>query len=362
MSDSREATCRGAGPSIARRRPLLVGAAFALGSALTFGLSTPIVARFGRGLGPFATAALLYAGACGSALLLSLRGRRSGSSPWSSFGRLALVALFGAGIAPTLLAWGLQRVGGSAGSLLLNLEVVFTILLARLFYRESLGGRVVLAMLFMALGGVALAAHGSAPTATQLGVAAIAAATLAWAIDNTLTRRLSEHDPLLLVAGKGALGASLTATMALVLDEPMPRVGAALALLACGASGYGLSLRLYLLAQRRIGAARTASLFAVAPFIGAFVGWAMGEGAVDRWTALSGGLLAAGVLLHLGERHAHAHAHPAEAHEHLHRHDEGHHTHLHDPPFVGEHSHTHTHEALTHEHEHLPDPHHTHEH
>lgn len=44
--------------------------------------------------------------------------------------------------------------------------------------------------------------------------------------------------------------------------EPAPASGAVLSLLALGATGYGLSLRLYLLAQRRIGAARTGSVFA----------------------------------------------------------------------------------------------------
>jgi drug/metabolite transporter (DMT)-like permease len=70
------------------------------------------------------------------------------------------------------------------------------------------------------------------------------------------------------VAAKGALGAALTVTLAFALREPWPHVIPVLVLLACGATGYRLSLRLYLLAQRRIGAARTASIFALAPFVG----------------------------------------------------------------------------------------------
>ena len=43
--------------------PALRGGLLALLAALLFGLSTPLVQHFGRGLGAFATAALLYAGA-----------------------------------------------------------------------------------------------------------------------------------------------------------------------------------------------------------------------------------------------------------------------------------------------------------
>ena len=61
-----------------------------------------------------------------------------------------------------------------------------------------------------------------------------------------------------------------TAVLALVAGASRcPSVATAIALFAVGATGYGLSLRFYLLAQRAFGAARTGSVFAFAPFIGA---------------------------------------------------------------------------------------------
>ena len=45
------------------RWPALRGGLIALTAALLFGVSTPLVQRFGVGLGSFTTAALLYAGA-----------------------------------------------------------------------------------------------------------------------------------------------------------------------------------------------------------------------------------------------------------------------------------------------------------
>ncbi len=347
-----------------RHSPLTAGAWLAVLAALSFGITTPFVALAGRGVGPLTTAALLYAGACASALALGAVSPGSGAPlRRAHLGRLLAIALLGAGIAPTLLAWGLQRAGGTAGSLLLNLEAVFTVLLARAFYREPIGSRVAGALLLMTLGGAALTAGPAAHAGwSGLGALAVAGATAAWALDNTLTRGLAEQDPARVVAAKGALGVALTGTAALFAREHLPETGPALVLLACGATGYGLSLRLYLLAQRRMGAARTGSIFALAPFVGAAIAWALGDRSHAGWTAIAGALFAAGVVLHATERHRHRHTHPALEHEHAHRHDDGHHDHVHEPPVAGEHTHPHRHDPVEHDHEHAPDVHHGHAH
>ncbi len=344
--------------------PIAAGAGLALAAALSFGLTTPAVARAGRGLGAFSTAALLYAGACVSAFLLGRLAPSSGAPMRRAYvGRLVAIAFVGGAAAPTLLAWGLQRAGATTGSLLLNLEAVFTVLLARAVYREPIGRRVIAALGLMALGGVALTLDAaSIPGWSALGALAITGATVAWALDNTLTRALAEMDPVLVVAGKGALGALITGTAALATGESLPGPRAALTLLACGATGYGLSLRLYLLAQRRIGAARTGSIFAVAPFAGAALAWAIGDRSLGMWTVASATLFGAGVFLHATERHAHSHAHPEIQHDHAHRHDDQHHDHEHDPEVDGEHSHPHQHGHVAHTHDHASDIHHEHVH
>jgi drug/metabolite transporter (DMT)-like permease len=350
-------------------RPFRNSAAFAVLAALTFGITTPLVELAGRGVGPFSTSTLLYGGACLSGWLLGRAGRRT-SAPRlgrAQLPRLALIAFFGAAVAPTLLAWGLQHAGATVGSLLLNLEAVFTVLLARAFYREPIGARLALALSLMVLAGALLTLDAARAVAwSALGALAVGGATVAWALDNTLTRPLAQQDPLSVVTAKAALGAALTCLLAIAFHEPVPRAGRALALLACGATGYGLSLRLYLLAQRRIGAARTGSIFALAPFVGAAVAWLLGARSAGLFTAVSAGLFGVGVFLQLTERHRHRHLHEPIEHEHPHRHDDGHHDHLHDPslppPVGGEHTHRHRHGHLEHEHEHAPDLHHSHRH
>jgi drug/metabolite transporter (DMT)-like permease len=242
------------------------------------------------------------------------------------------------------------------------LEAVFTVLLSWLVFREPLGPRVIAAVVAMAMGGVILVRAPGAALDVGAGGAAIVLATLAWALDNVVARPLADLDPTHVVRWKSGLGASVAFVLARLVGETFPRVWSAIALLGCGLTGYGLSLRLYLLAQRTMGAARTGSIFALAPFIGAGAAWILGARDASGRLGVSFLFFAAGVYLHVTESHRHPHTHHALEHDHAHRHDDGHHDHAHDPPVVGEHSHAHRHDEVTHSHEHGPDVHHTHRH
>ena len=344
---------------------LRTGILIAALSALAFGVSAPAVARLGLGVGAFTTAGLLYAGALCCSWTLSGFGTRAPLGLLRRHSaRMLLIAGLGAAIGPAAFAWGLQKSGATSGSLLLNFEAIFTAILAWRLFAEPFGARFVAALSLMATGGAVLAIDGARQTELHpLGLLAVSFATFCWALDNTLTRGLSEEPPFAVVAVKSALGASLSLLFARSLSESAPpSVLSCALLLLVGAIGYGLSLRLYLEAQGRIGAARTASVFALAPFVGAFVAWLLGDRALGWGGAFSVPFFALGAYLHLTERHQHAHRHELQEHEHAHRHDDGHHLHTHVPPVVGEHTHVHRHEPMAHDHDHAPDLHHQHEH
>jgi drug/metabolite transporter (DMT)-like permease len=343
--------------------PALRGGLLALLAAALFGISTPLVQQFGVGLGAFSTAALLYAGAAAVGVFSRQRIEREARVMRADLPRLLAMAGFGAVIGPVALAWGLQNTSGTSASLMLTLEALFTAVLAWRLYRETMDARVWAAMALLLAGGMVLVLDQGRTGGAQLwGLLAVLLATAAWGVDNTLSRALAERDPGQVVLVKAVLGATATTLLALVFGEPLPSIGAALALVAIGASGYGLSLRFYLLAQRAFGAARTGSVFAFAPFIGAAFAVALGDRSGSGMMALGSVLMLAGVLLHLAESHGHEHHHEAMEHEHAHRHDDGHHDHVHDPMPSGEHSHRHPHDPLRHVHPHVPDAHHAHRH
>jgi drug/metabolite transporter (DMT)-like permease len=349
------------------RRPALRGGALALLAAALFGLSTPLVQRFGQGLGAFSTAALLYAGAAFVAFWMRQPVELEAKLQRSDLPRLLAMAGFGAVIGPVALAWGLQRTSGTSASLMLTLEALFTVVLAWRLYGESMDKRVASAMLLLLAGGIALVAEqGLAGNTQLLGLLAVLVATAAWGLDNTLSRGVAERDPAQVVIVKSALGASASAVLALLFGESLLTLTATLALFTVGAIGYGLSLRFYLLAQRAFGAARTGSVFAFAPFIGAMGAFAFGDRSMGWIMLIAGVLMLAGVALHLMESHSHPHTHEVLEHEHAHSHDpkqaDDHHLHTHDVLPKGMHSHPHKHNPMQHAHPHVPDAHHGHVH
>jgi len=345
--------------------PALRGGMFAMLAALFFGVSTPLVQQWGAGIGPFTTASLLYGGAALMGAALRKPSAREARLHISDLPRLLSIAAFGAFLGPVTLAWGLQHTSGVGASLMLTLEAVFTALLAGWLYGESLDRRMWGAVLLLLTGGIFLVldqAKTGADVQATWGLLAVLVATAVWGIDNTLSRPLAERDPAQVVLAKSVLGALASLLLALWIGEPIPTFRALFALLALGAVGYGLSLRFYLLAQRAFGAARTGSVYAFAPFLGAGLAWLLGDRSGGWGLLLAGMLMCSGIVLHLMESHSHEHQHDAIEHEHAHDHDDGHHTHTHDPMPQTMHSHAHRHEAIRHTHPHVPDAHHSHKH
>jgi drug/metabolite transporter (DMT)-like permease len=331
--------------------PIVSGALFAIASALAFGATAPLIGHFGAHLGPWSTAALLYIGAA-LATRPSIRpaSRERPITP-GALRRIAVCGILGAMLAPAALAWGIAHTGALSASLALSMESAFTIAIAAAVFREHIGARVVL-----------LVANGNG-AAAGIGVAAVLFATLLWAIDNAITGTLAGTDPSTIVVVKSTVGVVASVAAALIAREALPSAFTGVALIATGAVGYGVSLRWYLLAQRRFGVARTASLFAVAPFFGAALAYALGERTTSAPAiAAAAALIAAGVALHLSERHAHRHRHARQRHAHAHSHDDAHHDHVHEMLPDGPHSHEHDHTARTHAHPHGPDEHHAHTH
>lgn len=349
---------------MARDLPIRRGIALAAVAALLFGATSPLLQRASVGMGPFTAGGLLYLGAAlTSVMRWTGRGRgREAPLRRADLPRVAAMALLGAVLAPAALVAGLHRTDAASASLLLALEAPFTFILARLVYREHLGPRVLGAVALLFAGGVVLGGGRLGDAASLTGCLFVVLATALWAGDNTLSRVLADRDPVAVVGAKGALGAAAALGVAVLVDPRPPSAEAALALVAIGAVGYGTSLQIYLRAQRLVGAARTASVFAMAPLAGAAIALVLGAQAPQWPLAVASVLIVAGVWLHASEHHGHRHHHAALEHEHVHRHDDGHHQHPHLPATTGPHSHPHRHEPLEHEHEHGEDLHHLHPH
>ena len=344
------------------------GVAAALGAALLFGAGTPLAKRLLDGVGPWVLAGLLYLGS-GLGLLLLRRLRRAAPArlPAGQWRWLVGAVLAGGVVGPVLLMLGLTRMPASGASLLLNAEGVFTALLAWFAFRENFDRRIALGMLAIVAGAVVLSWPATSTGEAQAGsfwpALAVLGACLAWAIDNNLTRKVSLTDAMWIASVKGLAAGVVNLVLAVAVGSSLPAWPVVAEAMTLGFLAYGISLTLFVVSLRHLGAARTGAYFSVAPFFGALlaVTW-LGEG-LDPKPLIAGALMALGVWLHLSEQHLHDHVHEPMEHNHEHEHDV-HHAHEHPPDvFVAaRHSHPHQHTPMSHRHDHFPDEHHRHSH
>ncbi len=338
----------------------------ALSSAALFGLSTPLAKILLGDLSPWTLASLLYLGSgLGLGLIILLRrGRKQTEAklvkqdiPW-----LAGTVIFGGVIGPMLLLLGLSTTDAASASLLLNLEAVFTLLLAWIVFREHIDSKLFAGAAAIVVGALLLSWQGGIGKAS-VGMLLISLACLSWAIDNNLTRKISAVDPFVLASVKGIVAGTVNAALAYAMGASLPVLSIIGSALLLGFVSYGLGLVLFIIALRHLGTARTGAYYGTAPFIGALGATVLLATQLTPTLAIAGLLMAFGAWLHVSEQHVHDHAHEILDHDHKHTHDE-HHQHDHDPGLSTHepHSHTHHHGKLEHAHAHWPDLHHRHGH
>lgn len=326
---------------------------------MLFGLSAPTAAQLTGEMGSFSLAGLLYVGAALAVAPFAARQRMTPGALRRSAVPLSAAVVLGGMVGPVLLAAGLGRVPAATSSLLLNLELVFTTLVAGLVFREHIGRRVGAGTGLVVVGGAALAWSDSPDL--RWGAALVAGACLCWAFDNSLTAGLDQIAPAHITVIKGAVAGTVNLAIGL-LGGDSPSANSVLAALVIGGLGYGASITLWVAGARDLGAARGQLVFATAPFIGAATAWAVFDGRVTAPQAVAFVLGAAGVSLVAGSAHEHEHRHLPMEHEHEHEHDEHHRHHLDEPTLATRHTHLHRHEPMFHLHPHVPDLHHHHTH
>lgn len=347
------------------KRPIL----FIIISASLFGISAPLAKLLLKDISPIAMAGLLYLGAFAGLSLYSLlfqikrtKSQKSASLEKKDLPWLAGAIIAGGIIAPISLMTGLTLVTGFSASLLLNLEGVATVLTAVLIFRENSGKRLWLALVTMTIAGVFLSWDPNTGKFNIIGSLLIVLATVCWGIDNNLTRKISDKDPIQISMIKGLIAGTISLSLAFILGNKVRLDINIFYSLLLGAFSYGLSLIFFVIALRGLGASRVGAFYSFGPFIGALLSIVIFRD-VAIWVFMPAFfLMAVGVWLLINENHKHAHLHQSVIHTHSHRHDDMHHAHEHSEVIEGDHTHEHAHSEMAHVHEHFPDTHHRHAH
>jgi len=325
-------------------------------AAMLFGAATPATkAVLDESGSPVSLAGLLYLGAALAVAPFADLGR----APVARHGqrrKLMVAVALGGGIAPVLLVLALDRTPASTVSLLLNLELVATVIIARVFLHEHIGRRAAIGVVAVASAGVVLA--GASGATFAVGALLVACTCVCWGVDNAITASLDGYSPARITFTKGVVAGSVNLVLGIAIDG-LPTWRFVAGALVIGALGYGVSITLWITGARLVGAARGQVVFALAPFIGAVLSWLVLDESLRGSFAVAFALSLAGVLLVATGRHGHVHHHEPLEHAHAIDPADPHHAAGAVEVLDGQ---RHRHLALTHDHEHLPDIHHRHVH
>ncbi len=169
-------------------------------------------------------------------------------------------------LAVIFLMKGLSLTSSATVSLLSNFEIVATALIAYLIFKERISPNLRISIVLITIAGIVLSLQDGDFSFSSGGLFVIMA-TLAWGLENNCTKSLADHDPLKVTAVKG-LGTGIgSLVIALSLGQKMPDSYNLVMIMLLGFVSYGLSVSLYIYAQRKLGAGTTSAYYALAPFI-----------------------------------------------------------------------------------------------
>lgn len=310
-----------------RAKPIL----YALLAAVFYAVNTPLSKLLLGHVPPTFMAAFLYLGAgvgVGVMYLFHWKNEkpaerlRKKDLPYT-LGMIVLDIL-----APIFLMLGIARGNAANASLLGNFEIVATTLIALLVFHEAVSKRLWVAIVLISLSSMLLSFEGPDSVQFSHGSLFVLLAAACWGLENNCTRGISEKSTYEIVVLKGAFSGGGSLLIALLLREKFPAIPYALAAMLLGFVAYGLSIFLYIRAQRSLGAAKTSAYYAVAPFVGSFLSFVLLGEPLTGFYVIALLIMAAGtgvvVMDTLGGRHVHRHDHTV-THSHEHYGSEGQH-------------------------------------
>ena len=247
---------------------------YAVLAAALYAISSPVSKLLLVEVPPTMMAALLYLGAgIGMSLIAFYRYKRGKLKEEMNLTRkelpytLGMIALDI--LAPIFLMVGLTMTTPATVSLLNNFEIVATSLIALFIFKEFITKRLWIAIGLITVSSILLSVEDFSSLSFSFGSLLVLLASISWGFENNLTRKLSVKDPLQVVILKGFGSGLGSLLISLALKETTTNILYIALTLLLGFVAYGMSIYLYVYAQRHLGAAKTSAYYAVAPFIGA---------------------------------------------------------------------------------------------
>ena len=213
--------------------------------------------------------------------------------------RIAGIAMMNATVPLTLFAWAAERAPAGIGAISNGMTVMFTALVAFVFFGERIGARRLTGLIIGFVGITILASGRTAGVSVAPAALAGTAASLCYGIGINLVRRyLTPYPPAAIAAAALTTGAVLLAPLAVWNwpHHPLPSASWVSALLL-GVVCTGFAFVLYYRLVARIGAPRTSTVTYLIPLFGVIWAWLLLGEPLTMTMAIAGALILAGVAL-----------------------------------------------------------------
>ena len=311
---------------------------YALLAAVFYAVNVPLSKILMEKIEPTFMAAFLYIGAGIGIGIMALFNHNKRKS--QNFTRSDLPYIFGMIIldiaAPIFLMFGINTGSSSEASLLSNFETAATTIIAFLIFKESVSKKLWTAIFMITLSSIILSFETLESFNFSVGAIFVIAATLCWGLENNCTKNLSSKSTYKIVILKGIFSGLGSLLIAIMMRENFPDIENICFALLLGFFAYGLSIFMYIRAQKVLGASKTSAFYASAPFIGAFLSFVLiGEQLTLKYLLALFSMIVGTFLIIsdiFAEKHSHLHTHMI-----IHTHDFKTHKH------VIQHTHEHSH-------------------
>lgn len=242
-------------------------------AAVFYSLSTPFSKTLLTYIDPTMLASLLYFGAGIGIAIVFVFIPKEAKRKESKLARKDLPYIIGMVLldiaAPIFVMFGLSMTSAANVSLLNNFEIVATSVIALVVFKETISRILWVGIALITLSSAILSFGGISSLDFSFGSVFVLMACICWGFENNCTRKISDKSTYEIVIIKGIFSGLGSLIVAFIMGEKLPPIIWLLSALILGFVAYGLSIFVYIRAQKELGAAKTSAYYAVAPFIGA---------------------------------------------------------------------------------------------
>ena len=266
------------------RNPKTIPVLFAILSAVLCSISTPFSKSVMGMIGPSFLAGFLYTGAglgMGIIYLFNFKKEKKEERLEKKDLPYLIALLFCDIFAAVFTMFGIANCAAANAALLSNMEIVVTAVVALIFFKEKISPKLWFGIFLILAASVLLSVKPGQEgqlLSFSVGSIYIIIATICWGLENNFSKMISGKSNYQISTIKGLTTGVGSFVIGLCLHEKISNPIVIPIAMVVGFLAYGVSIFVYLRAQKGIGAAKTSAFFAISPFIAAFLSFILFKG------------------------------------------------------------------------------------